>query len=110
MYKRQAEIHRVVAAERIELIVIAVPASSAQAAADAAVDAGVRGLMSFAPVVLTVPSEVSVRHVDLATELQVLAYYTSVESPDADSAAPDTDPAGARTDTDAPADTTEQQQ
>lgn len=109
-----AELARAVAAERIELIIIAVPASSAQAAADAAVDAGVRGLMSFAPVVLTVPSEVRVRHVDLATELQVLAYYTAAEAPDAaaaEPAAPRPAPgSGTHTDAIAPADTTEQQQ
>lgn len=72
----------VVEAEGIELLVIAVPAASAQAAADAAAAAGIRGLMSFAPVVLSVPPDVHVRHVDMATELQVLAHYTAAESRD----------------------------
>ncbi|GAA4284707.1 hypothetical protein GCM10022261_22380 [Brevibacterium daeguense] len=64
----------------IELAVIAVPAPAAQSAADAAVAAGIRGILNFAPVVLTVPPAVHVRHVDLATELQVLAHYTAAEA------------------------------
>lgn len=67
-----------VAAERgLELLVIAVPGPQAQEVADLAVAAGVRGLLNFAPVVLSVPSGVHVQHVDLATELQVLAHYTA---------------------------------
>jgi redox-sensing transcriptional repressor len=55
--------------------VIAVPASAAQDVADRLVDAGVRSILNFAPVVLTVPAEVSVRKVDLAVELQILSFY-----------------------------------
>ncbi len=64
----------------VELLVIAVPAPAAQDVADRAVAARVRGLLNFAPVVLSVPPEVPVRHVDLATELQVLAHHTAAPS------------------------------
>ena len=36
--------------------------------------AGVRSILNFAPVALTAPAGVDVRHVDLSVELQVLAF------------------------------------
>lgn len=55
--------------------VIATPPSAAQDAADRLVAAGVTSVLNFAPVVLSVPAEVSVRKVDLAVELQILSYH-----------------------------------
>ncbi|GAA1362175.1 MULTISPECIES: redox-sensing transcriptional repressor Rex [Brevibacterium] len=65
----------------IEMLIIAVPAPAAQAVADAAVAAGITGLLNFAPTMVTVPEDVHVRHVDLATELRVLAHYTAPAQP-----------------------------
>jgi redox-sensing transcriptional repressor len=59
----------------IAIGVIATPASAAQDVADRLVDAGVRSVLNFAPAVITVPPGVSVRKVDLAVELQILAFY-----------------------------------
>ncbi|KRE60913.1 redox-sensing transcriptional repressor Rex [Nostocoides sp. Soil756] len=55
--------------------VIATPPEGAQAACDLLVEAGVRSVLNFASVVLTVPDEVTVRRVDLSTELQILAFH-----------------------------------
>jgi redox-sensing transcriptional repressor len=55
--------------------VIATPAGAAQEVADRLVDAGVRSILNFAPATITVPPGVSVRKVDLAVELQILAFY-----------------------------------
>jgi redox-sensing transcriptional repressor len=55
--------------------VIAVPADAAQRVCDELVAAGIRSILNFAPVVLTVPSGVEVRKVDLAVELQILAFH-----------------------------------
>jgi redox-sensing transcriptional repressor len=55
--------------------VIATPPGAAQDAADRLVRAGVRSILNFAPVVLNVPPEVSIRKVDLAVELQILSFY-----------------------------------
>ena len=38
-------------------------------------DAGIRSILNFAPAVIAVPEGVSVRKVDLAVELQILAFY-----------------------------------
>ena len=55
--------------------VIATPAGAAQEVADRLVDAGVRSILNFAPTTIAVPPGVSVRKVDLAVELQILAFY-----------------------------------
>jgi len=59
----------------IRIGVVATPASAAQDAADQLIAAGVTSILNFAPVVLSVPSTVSVRKVDLAVELQILSYH-----------------------------------
>jgi redox-sensing transcriptional repressor len=59
----------------IAIGVIATPAEAVQEAGDRLVDAGIRSILNFAPAPLSVPPGVSVRSVDLAVELQILAYY-----------------------------------
>ena len=51
------------------------PAAVAQEVADRLVTAGVSSILNFAPVVLSVPPDVSLRKVDLSIELQILSYY-----------------------------------
>lgn len=55
--------------------VIATPAQAAQGVADRLTAAGVRSILNFAPVVLNVAADVEVRKVDLAVELQILAFH-----------------------------------
>jgi redox-sensing transcriptional repressor len=59
---------------RAELGIVAVPAESAQAVADMMAAAGLKGLMSFAPVRLRVPKKVSLVTVDLAIQMEQLAF------------------------------------
>lgn len=61
--------------KKIEIGVIAVPASQAQRVADQLVDAGIRAILNFAPCALAVPKSVLVRGVDLASELEHLTYF-----------------------------------
>lgn len=65
----------IVEEEGVAIGVIATPAGAAQGVVDLMVAAGIRSILNFAPAVVTVPNGVTVRKVDLATELQVLAYY-----------------------------------
>lgn len=55
--------------------VIATPPAVAQDVADGLVQAGCRAILNFAPTVLVVPDDVSLRKVDLTLELQVLSFY-----------------------------------
>ncbi|HHV19100.1 MAG TPA: redox-sensing transcriptional repressor Rex [Thermoanaerobacterales bacterium] len=59
----------------IKLGIIAVPASAAQEVADKLVKAGVRGIINFAPVNITVEENIILRRVDLAAQLEYLTYY-----------------------------------
>lgn len=78
------DVHRVRALEDLRDVVrlgnasigvIATPADAAQEVCDRLVDAGITSILNFAPVVLTVPAGVEVRKVDLAVELQILAFH-----------------------------------
>jgi redox-sensing transcriptional repressor len=69
------EIPRLRPAECPDIGVITTPAWAAQQVADLLVEVGVTSLLNFAPRVLTVPSHVHLRYVDLSIELQVLGFY-----------------------------------
>jgi redox-sensing transcriptional repressor len=73
------ELEALVTAHRVALAVLAIPAEAAQPVTDRLVAAGVRAILSFAPTHLQVPQEVTVRRVDLATELQILAFYEQLD-------------------------------
>lgn len=62
---------------RIRLAILAVPAEAAQDAADRLCRAGIRGILNFAPVILTVPAGVAVIPVDLAVQLEQLSYIVN---------------------------------
>ena len=74
------ELEAAVAEEEAAVGIIATPASSAQEVADRLVRAGVTAILNFAPVVLSVPDNVSLRKVDLAIELQILTFYQNQQN------------------------------
>jgi redox-sensing transcriptional repressor len=72
-----SEIPRVCRERGVTIGVVATPAGAAQDVCDALVGAGVPSILNFAPTVLTVPGGVEVRKVDLAVEMQILAFHVS---------------------------------
>lgn len=70
-----ADLVAVLQRTRSNMVVLALPADAAQAMCDQVIEAGVHSILSFAPVMLQVPDYVNVRKVDMATELQILAYH-----------------------------------
>ncbi len=70
-----SELTALVTEYSIAIGVIATPASVAQDVADQLVASGVRSILNFAPAMVSVPSYVSLRMVDLAVELQILSFY-----------------------------------
>jgi redox-sensing transcriptional repressor len=72
-----AEIPSVCADRGVTIGVVATPAVAAQRVCDALVGAGVQSILNFAPTVLSVPGDVEVRKVDLAVEMQILAFHVS---------------------------------
>jgi redox-sensing transcriptional repressor len=68
----------VIAATRAELGLLTVPMEAAQQVAEALVAAGIRGILNFAPVVLRLPATVSLVSVDLAVQLEQLAFLVQM--------------------------------
>ena len=60
----------------VRMAVLSVPAAAAQTVTNVLVQAGVMGILNFAPIVLEVPEEVMVNNVNLAIELENLSYFT----------------------------------
>jgi redox-sensing transcriptional repressor len=56
------------------MAVLVTPAEAAQAVTDRLVRLGVRAILNFAPLQLTVPNNVVVKTVNLALELETLSY------------------------------------
>jgi redox-sensing transcriptional repressor len=69
------DLDQLVADRAIAIGVIATPAIGAQEVADRLVAAGITSILNFAPTMVSVPPEVSIRKVDLALELQILSFY-----------------------------------
>ncbi len=61
--------------QRIHIGVITVPSDAAQAVCNQFVAGGVRAIVNFAPERLEAPPSVQLRNVDLAIELETLAFY-----------------------------------
>lgn len=70
----ESDLERVVAEREFRIAVVAVPARAAQRIVDRLVEAGVQGILNFAPTQLDVPSGVVVRTVDMAQEMEGLSY------------------------------------
>jgi redox-sensing transcriptional repressor len=58
----------------VDMAVLVTPAEAAQAVTDRLVRLGVRAILNFAPLQLTVPNNVVVKTVNLALELETLSY------------------------------------
>lgn len=70
-----ADLPRIAAEREVTIAMLATPAGSAQEVADLVVAAGITAILNFAPVSLELPTQVHVRKVDLATEVQILAFH-----------------------------------
>ena len=62
------------AQDAADIAVVTVPAEAAQHVVDSAVHAGIRAIMNFAPVQLTVPETVALKNVNMAMELEGLSF------------------------------------
>ncbi len=70
-----AQLEELVRRQHIHIGIITVPAEHAQQVCDQFVAGGVRAIMNFAPARLEAPAAVLLRNVDLALELEALAFY-----------------------------------
>ena len=59
---------------QIKLAILAVPSISAQEVCNQLVNAGIKGVMNFAPVILQVPEDITVNNINLCDELECIMY------------------------------------
>ena len=71
---------------RIQLGILAIPASQAQWVADLLVASGVRGILSYAPIHLHLPPGVCVRYIDPVVMLQSMTFHLRPGIPTQDQA------------------------
>jgi len=67
--------------KEIRMGILAVPADCAQSVADTLVKAGIRGILNFAPVSITVPESIALSGVDLAVQLEQLSFQVNFNAP-----------------------------
>lgn len=72
-----SRIREVVKKKKVDIGIVAVPASQAQGVVDELVSAGVKSILNFAPIVLKIPPGIVFRQVDLSMELEAISYYLS---------------------------------
>jgi len=61
--------------EGVKIAILAVPAKAAQEVAERLVKAGIRAILNYAPIVLRLPEDVLVEHIDPVAHLQYMTYY-----------------------------------
>lgn len=64
-----------IAKSKIKIAMLTVPASAAQSVTDDLVDAGIKAILNYAPITLSVPEGVHVQSVDPVIFLQKMTYY-----------------------------------
>lgn len=70
-----AELPALIPQHKVTLAMMAVPLEAAQSVADQLVAAGVRGILNYAPINLTVPDHVRVQYIDPVVHLQRMTFY-----------------------------------
>lgn len=70
--RRIGEVNEVLGAR---IAILAVPSQAAQSVTEKLIEAGIRAILNFAPIILRVPRHVVVRNVSFLQELAVLSYH-----------------------------------
>jgi redox-sensing transcriptional repressor len=72
-----ATLPKVVKRQQTQIAIMAVPTDQAQEVADALVRAGIKAILTYAPITLSLPPDVRVEYIDPVVGLQSMAYYLS---------------------------------
>jgi len=73
-------LNQIVREQDARLAIIAVPAAVSQSVADLLIQAGVRAILNYAPIILQVPDDVWVRYIDPIAVLHSMTYYLARQS------------------------------
>ncbi|MBF0779484.1 MULTISPECIES: redox-sensing transcriptional repressor Rex [unclassified Granulicatella] len=66
--------------QHIDVAILTVPQEVAQETVEQAVEAGVKAILNFTPLRLSVPEDIRVQNVDLTNELQTLVYFLNTNA------------------------------
>jgi len=69
------ELEKTITELNIKMAILVVPANVAQEITDRLVDAGVRAILSYAPIYLKVPPDIQVSYSDPVVQMQRMTYY-----------------------------------
>lgn len=70
-------------ANRVDIGIVAVPASEAQKVVDRLVAAGIRAILNYAPITAHVPRDITIRHIDPVLSMQSMTFYIKRPDPEA---------------------------
>jgi len=68
------DVEKFIMKNRIKVALLCVPADSAQSVANTLVEAGIKSILNFAPVVLILPEGINIANVDMASEIGSIIY------------------------------------
>jgi redox-sensing transcriptional repressor len=72
--KDTADLEKDIRSGIYDIVVLTIPPETAQEIVDRVVRAGIKAILNFAPVQLTVPADVTMRTVNMAMELEGLTF------------------------------------
>jgi redox-sensing transcriptional repressor len=72
-----SDIEEIIKENNISIAMLTVPASVAQETAEKLVQFGIKAIISYAPVILTLPHNIRVEYIDPVISLQHITYYLS---------------------------------
>jgi redox-sensing transcriptional repressor len=72
-----SELEQVLKSERVDIVILAVPAEAVPDVSSRVVATGVKGILNFAPMQLRVPPDVAVKDVNMVMELEALSFALS---------------------------------
>lgn len=70
-----SELAKVIREKAIRVAIMAVPSAAAEQVAEMLVEAGIKALLNYAPINISVPPDVKVQYIDPAAHLQHMTYY-----------------------------------
>ncbi len=69
------DLSKIIKERMVDIGFLTVPQKSAQEAADALIQAGIKGILNFSPTIITVPDNIHVETVDFLAGLKRISYY-----------------------------------
>ena len=69
------DLKKIIIERNIKTAVVSVPSSEAQNIADELIDAGIKGILNYAPIILNIPKGIYVENRDMITTLEKVSYF-----------------------------------